>query len=87
MFDLERDRRPGVPAGPADHDLRSLAYRALMRWGPGRLGRDISLVHERLRREGHAVWLGEHYPPVSAPPSDDVARAVQRVRALFDAPR
>ena len=71
-----------------DRDFRvgATLYNWLLRWGWQVLSRDISLVHRRLVRGGRAKWLedsdgGEHVPP---PPSDDLARAVEAVRSLFD---
>jgi hypothetical protein len=71
--------------GAGDDDLRfsGQLYRLLMRWGPRRLSRDITLVHARLLREGRAHWLGEDGSAGAALPLQDVDRAVARVRALF----
>lgn len=71
--------------GAGDDDLRfsGQLYRLLMRWGPRRLSRDITLVHARLLREGRVRWLGEDGSVGAALPLQDVDRAVARVRALF----
>lgn len=85
MFDLGTGRQAmHRQAGTGDNDLRfsALLYRLLMRWGPRRLSRDISLVHAQLIREGRAHWLGEPAAARSALPLQDVDRAVARVRAL-----
>lgn len=86
MFDLGTGphamRRPGVGGGN-DLRLSGLLYRMLMRWGPRRLSRDITLVHAQLIREGRADWLGEAGAAGSALPPQDIDRAVSRVRALF----
>ncbi len=66
-----------------DFRLSALLYRWLMRWGPRRLSRDLTLVHRRLIEDGHAVWLGEPFPDREPPPLRDMERAVERVQALF----
>ncbi len=79
----------GVPAGTGegnDFRLSAMLYGWLMRWGPKRLSRDITLVHRRLIDAGHVVWLGDPFPDHTPPPLTDLGRAVERVRALFDNP-
>lgn len=72
----------GKASGANDFNLSTFCYRGLMRWGPRRLSRDITLVHDRLLAAGNAVWLGAVFPE-SAPPSlRDIDRAVQRAREL-----
>jgi hypothetical protein len=68
-----------------DHDVRlpALLYRVLMRWGPRRLSRDITLVHDQLIREGRADWLGQSGSAGAPLPLQDIDRAVARVRALL----
>jgi len=83
LFDLDRDHAPGAAEALRDHTLETLGYRLLLRFGPRRLGRDISLVHDRIIAEGRAVWLGERHHGRSVEPSPDVERAVERVRQLF----
>jgi uncharacterized protein len=53
---------------------------------PRRLGRDIGAIHRQLVAAGEAAWLGEPVPAEGGPSPrlDGVARAVARVRALFD---
>lgn len=87
MFDLQRDHAPGATAAPVDVSPRSLGYRALMRFGPRRLGRDIALVHQRLLREGRAAWLGSRQSAGPGAASADLDRAVARVRLLLEAQR
>ena len=82
LFDLDSDHSPGAPVAPRDHTPDTLGYRMLLRFGPRRLGRDISLVHRRLIDEGRAVWLGEEHHLRPTEPSPDVERAVRCVRAL-----
>jgi mitochondrial fission protein ELM1 len=86
MFDLGTGRlamRREGGTGGNDLRLSGLLYRLLMRWGPRRLSRDITLVHAQLIREGRADWLGEGGSGGSPLPLQDVDRAVARVRALF----
>ncbi|TAL06877.1 MAG: nucleoside-diphosphate sugar epimerase [Porticoccaceae bacterium] len=75
-----------VRADPDGNDFRlsGLLYRALMRWGWQRLSRDITLIHRQLVASGRAVWLGNPDPHWQSDAGGDVARAVARVRALFD---
>jgi len=88
MFDLGTGRfaMSRETAGAAN-DLRlpALLYRLLMRWGPKRLSRDITLVHDQLIREGRADWLGQSGRPGAPLPSQDIDRAVARIRALLAA--
>jgi hypothetical protein len=44
--------------------------------------RDLRLVHRVLLASDRARWLGDPAPTTAAPPLDDLARAVDRVRAL-----
>ncbi len=79
---------PGAPppgSGPRWHrsHLKAFVYRQTMRMGPLRWTRDIRIVHRLLIDTGRAAWLGEGEPDPAAPPLQDVARAVERVRALF----
>jgi hypothetical protein len=83
LFDLDRDHTPGAAIARRDHSAETVGYRMLLRFGPRRLGRDISLVHDRMISEGRAVWLGEEHHGGAVAPSPDVERAVQRVRQLF----
>ena len=89
MFDpgvgrLSMRGAPDVAGEGNDFRLSALLYRWLMRWGPKRLSRDLTLVHRRLVEDGHAVWLGEPFPDHEPPPLRDMERAVARVRALFE---
>lgn len=72
-----------VASGTNDFNLSTFCYRGLLRWGPRRLSRDITLVHDRLLAAGNAVWLGDEFPTRSPPPLRDIDRAVERVRQLF----
>jgi mitochondrial fission protein ELM1 len=83
MFDLEQDHGPGACPAKTDRSLRSLGYRALLRFGPRRLGRDIGLVHRQLIGDGRAVWLGEEFTLRGESRESDMARALERVRGLF----
>lgn len=67
---------------PVDFRFSALTYSMMMRWGPRRLSRDIRLVHQRLLEQGRVAWLGEP-AAASTAQSDDMTRAVDRIRALF----
>lgn len=69
----------------SDNDFRfsALLYKALMRWAPPRLSRDLTLVHQRLIESHRAVWLGETFPNQEVAGSSDLERAVQRIKAFF----
>lgn len=80
-----RDAREGRKAWEKAH-LKAFIYRQTMRFGPRRMTRDIRIVHRLLAGLGHAVWLGDPFPPGVPPRVASVARAAQRVRALFGLP-
>ncbi len=64
--------------------MRARIYRWAMQWMPKRLTRDVSLIHQRIIREGQAVWLGQTFvngPRVSSLKDKDLA--IARVRSLF----
>jgi len=63
--------------------LKAHIYRLTMRMGPQRLTRDIRIVQQLLIDSKRATWLGDGHPEASAPPLQDMARAVARVKALF----
>ena len=88
MFDPNTGKhamRRHAPAGEEKDDFRFTAetYRWLMGVGPKRLSRDIRLVHDRLIKEGRAVWLGERFPERQLSELPDLNKAVKRVRGLF----
>ena len=67
--------------------FQPLVYRIAMVTGPMRLTREVRIIQRQLIEAGRAVWLGQEFPPGPPPPPlDDVARAVARVKALFEAP-
>ena len=66
-----------------DFRLSGYLYRQLMRFGPRRLSRDLSLVHDWLVTEGRAVWTGQAFPRVRMTPLKDMERAVERVKKLL----
>ena len=66
--------------------FQPLVYRTAMVTGPMRLTREVRIIQRQLIEAGRAVWLGQEFPPGPPPPPlDDVARAVARVKALFEA--
>ncbi|MCP4904549.1 MAG: nucleoside-diphosphate sugar epimerase [bacterium] len=69
--------------GLSPSHLKAHIYRMTMRMGPQRLTRDIRIVQQLLIDTKRAVWLGDGHPDAEAPPLEDMARAVARVRALF----
>jgi len=81
MFDLGGMRADH----PVSRDFRLGAslYGLLMRYLPPVLSRDITLVHERLLDSGCAAWLGDEYRGERHAATDDMARAVAAVKALF----
>ena len=88
MFDLNMGkqamrRQASNAEDQNDFRLSAETYQWLMESGPKRLSRDIRLVHDRLIKEGRAVWLGQKFPGEALPESPDLGRAVQAVRALF----
>jgi mitochondrial fission protein ELM1 len=64
------------PLSDALHRLRIVKY-----------ARDLSEIHRRLYARGLAAPLGQPFPAPRTRPSDDLARAVERVRALMARPR
>ena len=73
-----RGQRGGLVLGPlsdALHRLRIAKY-----------ARDLSEIHRRLYARGLAVPLGQPFLAPQTRPSDDLARAVERVRALMARP-
>ena len=65
--------------------LKAHVYRLTMRLGPERLTRDIRIVQRLLVDSGRAIWLGDGFPETKSRPLEDMRRAVDRVRMLFDA--
>jgi mitochondrial fission protein ELM1 len=64
--------------------LKTSIYTVIMRMPHWRINRtrDLRLVHRVLLASDRARWLGEPAPTTAAPPLDDLARAVDRVRVL-----
>jgi mitochondrial fission protein ELM1 len=60
---------------------------ALYRLRIAKYARDLSEIHRRLYARGLAVPLGQPFEPPQTRPSDDLERAVERVRALMSGPR
>lgn len=75
-----------LPAGTpgADSTPKASAYAQVMKYGPQRLSRDLSLFHDRFIASGHGVRLGE---PSRVPAGDALAESVttcDRVLALLN---
>ena len=65
--------------------FQPLVFRLAFALGPTRMTRDVRIIQRQLVAQRRAVWLGEAFPDGHPPPPlDDVARAVARVRALFE---
>lgn len=64
--------------------VRTAFYRALLRFAPSRVTRDIRLVHRRVVAAGRARWLGEEAALRRPSALTDMDRAVARVWALID---
>ena len=82
---VEASGRNGARVWEKGH-LKAFIYRQTMHVGPQRMTRDIRIVHRELVDNGHAVWLGDPFPPGVPPAVESVTRAVSRVRALFGLP-
>ena len=72
--------------GPARGIIGPLAD-LLYRLRIAKYARDLSEVHERLYERALAVPLGAPFQPPHARPADDLARAVERVKALMAHPQ
>ncbi len=75
---------PQQRGAASDVSLSSSLYRLMMRFGPRRLTRDVTLVHRNLIDAGVAARLGEceRSTPRAPASSPDMDAAVERVRAL-----
>jgi mitochondrial fission protein ELM1 len=73
----------GGATGPVQRSLSEALYRLRI----AKYARDLSEIHRRLYARGLAVPLGQPFAPPQTRPSDDLARAVERVRALMAGPR
>jgi uncharacterized protein len=97
MFDLGRDDSAAFARPPEPWQrrlrrvwsrcnlqrLKALLYaRVFLRFAPRPITRDITRVHDLVIASGRAVWLGQPFPPGTPEPEDDLARSVERVRAL-----
>lgn len=82
MFDLGGMRGSGSEEA-RDWRLGASLYDLLMRFFWERLSRDITLVHQRLRAAGHAVWTDEVLASARVPAETDLQRAVTAVRGLL----
>ena len=82
--DAAGDAPRSGPRGLTRWHLKAHIYRATMRLGPQRLTRDIRIVQQLLIDSNRAVWLGDGHPTTEPRPLDDMRRAVDRVRQLFE---
>ncbi len=75
---------PQQKGAASDVSLASSLYRLMMRFGPRRLTRDVTLVHRNLIDAGLAAGLSECECSTSRAPANlpDMDAAVERVRAL-----
>ena len=72
-----------MPRGP-QRNARQRFNQVSNKHAPKRWRRDVSAIHSHLINSGRAAWLGE--PLIDSdcpPPSNDLDRAVKRVRKLF----
>jgi mitochondrial fission protein ELM1 len=71
---------------PHSFRYKPLTHRMAMGLGPRRMRRDVARIQQALVNSGRAVWLGQQaytrQPDLSPP--QDLPRAVERVRALFN---
>ncbi|MFP6655927.1 MAG: mitochondrial fission ELM1 family protein [Myxococcota bacterium] len=74
----------GATIGLNRWHLKAHLYRLTMRLGPERLTRDIRIVQQLLVDSDRAIWLGDGHPKAKSRPLEDMQRAVERVRQLFD---
>lgn len=66
-----------------DFRLGGSLYAGLLRWCWQPLSRDITLVHQQLRRANRAVWMDEESRVAVVPEETDMQRAVTAVRGLL----
>ncbi|UCC14161.1 MAG: mitochondrial fission ELM1 family protein [Gammaproteobacteria bacterium] len=79
MFDLAAGQ-----THTRDFRISADLYRLLMRIGPRRLTRDLTLFHRKLLESGQATWVTNDPPARTvARGTDDVESAVARVRDLL----
>ena len=66
-----------------DRRLSATVYQSLMRFGPQRATRDLTLFHKALVSHGRCRWVGDRIPDRPAEPTGDLDRAVARVAGLL----
>lgn len=66
-----------------DSRFAARAYKGLMRFGPRRATRDLTLFHEAVLRHGQCRWAGSKAPDRAGEPAADLERAVARVAGLL----
>jgi uncharacterized protein len=67
------------PTGTGVRWLQKTLIKAVVALGPGRLKRDIRVIHKDLVDVGAAVWLGDRFPLGRLPPMLDCLDRVARV--------
>ncbi len=91
IFDPNKGRQAKLFSGFRGYPVGRFRFQSLVQWlslriGPKRMRRDVSALHRRLIADKRAVWLGEDFPRGQQPPPlNDIERAVDRVRTLFQA--
>ncbi len=86
MAGMATDDEESGAVGLNSWHLKAHVYRLTMRLGPRRLTRDIRIVQQLLVDTHRAVWLGDGHPNAASRPLEDMSRAVDRVRRLFEMP-
>ncbi len=72
-----------LAAQPADATAKSRAYGLMMKFGPQRLSRDLSLFHQRFVDEGFGAWVGSEPRADGGDRDREVQSTLSRVRRLL----
>jgi mitochondrial fission protein ELM1 len=67
-----------------DSRFTARIYKGLMRFGPQRATRDLTLFHEAVLRHGRCRWAGRETPDRAGKPAADMERATARVAGLLE---
>ncbi len=79
MFGLAPAGAPGADSTP-----KARGYALIMKYGPQRLSRDLSLFHEAFVAAGHGVWLGDDARVPVADAATEAVTTRERVMSLLD---